>query len=55
MQLKQNETNEYYLGYYSLIRKSYSPGYFLSNKTRMYLLLQSCKVISTRQVLRVNK
>ena len=55
MQLKQNETNEYYLGYYSLIRKSYSPGYFLSITTRMYLLLQCCKMISTRQVLRVNK
>ena len=25
MQLKQNETNEYYLGFYSLIRKSYFP------------------------------
>ena len=25
MQLKKNETNEYYLSYYSLIRKSYSP------------------------------
>ena len=25
MQLKQNETNEYYLGYYSLIGKSYFP------------------------------
>ena len=25
MQLKQNETNEYYLGFYNLIRKSYFP------------------------------
>ena len=51
MQLKQNETNEYYLGFYSLIRKSYFPFKYVAYVP----LLQSCKVMSTRQVLRVKK